>query len=100
MTINEYREARLASVYAGTLARMGWDWTMALIDEDIVLYGEEDNHEAARRGLRELQDSLFTATSQLTRRTPQPVDAEDDDDDAYYYGYYAEGYYNDHHAGD
>ena len=98
MTINEYWEARLAEVYAGTLARMGWDWTMALIDEDIVLYGEEDNHEAARRGLRELQDALFTATP-LTRRNPQPVDAEDDDDDAYYYGYYAEDYYNDHHVG-
>ena len=53
MTINEYREARLSYPYVGALLRHGWEWTMALIDEDIVLHGEEDNHEAARRGLRE-----------------------------------------------
>ena len=53
MTINEYWEARLADPYVGSLARMGWEWTMALIDEDIDLLGEKENHEAARRGLRD-----------------------------------------------
>ena len=53
MTINDYREGRLAKPYVSVLDRMGWSWTMSLIDEDIELFGERDNHEAARRGLME-----------------------------------------------
>ena len=46
MTINDYREGRLAKPYVSVLNRMGWFWTMSLIDEDIELFGERDNHEA------------------------------------------------------
>lgn len=40
-----------AQPYLGALRRQGWVWTMALLDEDIEVYGCPANHESARRGL-------------------------------------------------
>ena len=51
MTIQEVFDDKLAQDYRHVLRRMGWDWTMALLDEDIEVYGCPANHEAARRGL-------------------------------------------------
>ena len=51
MTMQEVFDDMTAQFYRGALRRQGWAWTMALLDEDIEVYGCPANHGSARRGL-------------------------------------------------
>ena len=42
---------RYAKGYLRNVDRMGLEWTLALIDEDIELYGAHFNHALARAGV-------------------------------------------------
>lgn len=63
MTILEILDDKRAQYYRGALRRHGWVWTMALLDEDIEIYGCPANHESARRGLAAYREEGYERLS-------------------------------------
>ena len=57
---------RYAREYLRDVDRMGLAWTLALIDEDVELYGHPFNHVLARAGVIDYAERA----ADLTPRTP------------------------------
>ena len=57
---------RYAREYLRDVDRMGLAWTLALIDEDVALYGHPFNHALARAGVIDYAERA----ADLTPRTP------------------------------
>ena len=57
---------RYAREYLRVVDRCGLEWTLALIDEDVELYGHPFNHALARAGVIDYAERA----ADLTSRTP------------------------------